>query len=87
MWRAIASNALTLFFVGLVAAAGLLAWGREQYAGPGPLDQSICFRVERGASLASVSRALEEEGAEGFCLVLVLTFLVSSTSSEGTFAL
>ena len=63
MWRAIASNALTLFFVGLVAAAGLLAWGREQYAGPGPLDQSICFRVERGASLASVSRALEEEGA------------------------
>ena len=63
MWRAIASNALTLFVVALVAAAGLLAWGREEYSGPGPLDQSICFRVERGASLSAVSRALEEQGA------------------------
>jgi UPF0755 protein len=63
MWRAIASNALTLFVVALVAAAGLLAWGREEYSGPGPLEQSICFRVERGASLSAVSRALEEQGA------------------------
>ncbi len=63
MWRSIASNALTLFIVLLVAAAGLLAWGREQFTGPGPLEQSICFRVERGASLSAVSRALEEQGA------------------------
>ncbi|NBE08692.1 endolytic transglycosylase MltG [Paragemmobacter ruber] len=63
MWRSIASNALTLFVVLLVAMAGLLAWGREEFAGPGPLDQSICFRVERGASLSAVSRALEEQGA------------------------
>jgi UPF0755 protein len=63
MWRSIASNALTLFIVVLVVAAGLLAWGREQYTGAGPLDQAICFRVERGASLSSVSRALEEQGA------------------------
>ena len=63
MWRSIASNALTLFVVLLVAVAGLLAWGREEFAGPGPLEQSICFRVERGASLSAVSRALEEQGA------------------------
>jgi len=63
MWRSIASNALTLFIVLLVAAAGLLAWGREQFAGPGPLEQAICFRVERGDSLSAVSRALEEQGA------------------------
>ena len=63
MWRSIASNALTLFVVLLVALAGLLAWGREEFAGPGPLEQSICFRVERGASLSAVSRALEEQGA------------------------
>lgn len=63
MWRSIASNALTLFIVVLVAAAGLLAWGREQFAGPGPLEQAICFRVERGDSLSAVSRALEEQGA------------------------
>lgn len=63
MWRSIASNALTLFIVVLVVAAGLLAWGREQFTGAGPLEQAICFRVERGASLSSVSRALEEQGA------------------------
>ncbi|MBD3764737.1 MAG: endolytic transglycosylase MltG [Rhodobacterales bacterium] len=63
MWRSIASNALTLFIVVLVVAAGLLAWGREQFTGPGPLDQAICVRVERGASLSGLSRALEAQGA------------------------
>jgi UPF0755 protein len=63
MWRSIASNALTLFILVLVAVAGLLAWGREEFAGPGPLDQAICFRVERGDSLSAVSRALQEQGA------------------------
>ena len=63
MWRSIASNALTLFIVALVALAGLLHWGREQFAGPGPLEQAICFRVERGDSLSAVSRALEAQGA------------------------
>ena len=63
MWRSIASNALTLFIVLLVVAAGLLAWGREAYRGAGPLTDAICFRVERGASLSAVSRALQEQGA------------------------
>ena len=63
MWKSIASNALTLFIVGLIAVAGLLAWGKSQYEGPGPLTEAICFRVDRGASLASVSRALEAQGA------------------------
>jgi UPF0755 protein len=63
MWRSVASNALTLFIVLLVVAAGILAWGREQFTGPGPLAQAICFRVERGDSLSAVSRALEEQGA------------------------
>ena len=52
MWRAVASNALTLFIVLLVVAAGLLAWGRQAYTGPGPLTQAVCFKVERGASLS-----------------------------------
>ena len=63
MWRSIASNALTLFIVVLIVVSGLLAWGREQYVGPGPLTDAVCFRVERGASLSAVSRALESEGA------------------------
>ena len=63
MWRAIASNALTLFIVVLVAVAGLLAWGRQQFTGPGPLAESVCVRVERGDSLSAVSRKLESQGA------------------------
>ncbi|MBN2630002.1 MAG: endolytic transglycosylase MltG [Rhodobacteraceae bacterium] len=62
MWRSLASNALTLFILILVVAAGLLAWGREEFKGPGPLSDAICFRVERGASLSAVSRALEAQG-------------------------
>lgn len=63
MWRSVASNALTLFILVLVTASGLLAWGREEFRGPGPLADAICFRVERGASLSAVSRALEAQGA------------------------
>lgn len=61
--RGLASSALTLLIVGLVVIAGLISWGREQFEGPGPLTEAICVRVERGASLASVSRALEAQGA------------------------
>ena len=63
MWRAIASNALTLFIVVLVAVAGLLAWGRQEFTGPGPLAEAVCIRIERGESLSAVSRRLEAQGA------------------------
>lgn len=63
MWKSVASNALTLFIILLVAVAGLLAWGRQQYLGPGPLAQAVCVKVERGASLGEVSRNLEAQGA------------------------
>ena len=62
MWRSVASNALTLFIVVLVVAAGLLALGRQSFNGPGPLAEATCFKVEQGASLSQVSRALESEG-------------------------
>jgi UPF0755 protein len=63
MWKAVASNALTLFVVILVALAALVAWGRNEFVAPGPLTEPICLQVERGASLSSVSRSLEERGA------------------------
>lgn len=62
MWKAVASNALTLFIVLLVFASGLLAWGRQEYSGPGPLLDAACVKVDRGASLSSVSRVLETAG-------------------------
>lgn len=63
MWRAIASNTLTLFILALVVAAGILAWGRQIYTAPGPLAEAICFEVERGASLSVVSQGLAEQKA------------------------
>lgn len=63
MWKSVASNALTLFVVILIALAALVAWGRNEFVKPGPLAQPICLQVERGASLSGVSRNLEERGA------------------------
>jgi UPF0755 protein len=63
MWRAIASNTLTLAILAMLVLAGLIAWGRQEFVQPGPLAQSICFKVESGDSLSKVSRVLEEQGA------------------------
>ena len=63
MWRNLASNALTLFIVALVVLSGLLTMGRKMYQDPGPLAQSVCFKVEKGASLSAVSQGLAQAGA------------------------
>jgi UPF0755 protein len=63
MWRSIASNALSLFILVMIAAAAFVAWGRNEFQKPGPLVAPICVKVERGASLAAVSRYLAEKGA------------------------
>ena len=63
MWRSLASNALTLFIVVLVLMSGLLTMGRKMYQDPGPLAQSVCFKVERGATLSAVSQGLAQSGA------------------------
>ena len=63
MWRHIASNALTLFIVGLFLVGGAIVWGSGQYAAPGPLSQAICLRVESGSNMRVVSNTLDEQGA------------------------
>lgn len=63
MWKSIASNALTLFIVLLVVAAGVVAWGRNEFTKPGPLADAICVQVEKNATLSAVSRSLEGRGA------------------------
>ncbi|WP_434286748.1 endolytic transglycosylase MltG [Celeribacter sp. SCSIO 80788] len=63
MWRSIASNALTLFIVVLVALAGAIAWGKRQYVAEGPLDQAICLRVPSGSTMRGVSEDLAGQGA------------------------
>ncbi len=63
MWRALASNMLTVLIVALFLLGGVIMWGKSQYTTEGPLDQAICLRVERGSNMSKVSRILEEQGA------------------------
>ena len=63
MWRNIASNALTLFVVILIAAGGVVAWGKNQFAAPGPLAEAICLRVETGSNMGRVSDILATQDA------------------------
>ena len=63
MWRSIASNSLTLFIVLFVLVAGIIAWGQRTYVQLGPLAQTICFKVGKGATMSAVSAALQQQGA------------------------
>lgn len=72
MWRSIASNALTLGIVVLIAIAGALGWAHSQFTTQGPLAAPIFFEVKRGASLRGVSDKLEEAGAIESALVFRL---------------
>ncbi|SLN45988.1 putative aminodeoxychorismate lyase [Roseovarius albus] len=63
MWRHIASNALTCLIVLIFLMAGVILWGKNQYASEGPLADQMCLRVERGQTMRRVSENLEEQGA------------------------
>ena len=63
MARALASNALTLLVPILLALVAVLYWGQSQFRDPGPLAEAICLEVPRGASMASVSERLLDQGA------------------------
>ncbi|MBT9384245.1 endolytic transglycosylase MltG [Pseudooceanicola sp. CBS1P-1] len=63
MWRAIASNGLTLLIVGAVMLAGAILWGKNQYVEPGPLAQGMCVRVKQGETMRGLSDDLVKTGA------------------------
>ncbi|MFU8883410.1 MAG: endolytic transglycosylase MltG [Rhodobacterales bacterium] len=63
MWRHIASNAVTFLIVVVFLLAGVILWGQREYTAQGPLEQAICLQVERGSSMARVSRTLADQGA------------------------
>ena len=63
MWRHLASNALSFFVVLLLLAGGVAIWGKEQFSGPGPLAEAICFRVAPGSNMRDVSTGLGDRGA------------------------
>ncbi len=63
MWRALASNALTILVVGLFLLGGVVLWGQSQYKSEGPLETAICLQVKSGSNMTRVSRDLEDQGA------------------------
>ena len=78
MWRHLASNALTLFVVILIAAGGVIAWGKAQYSVAGPLEDAICLRVKSGSTMSRVSEELDYRGA----VTSPVIFRVGATYSE-----
>ncbi|WP_425090971.1 endolytic transglycosylase MltG [Tropicimonas sp. S265A] len=62
MWRALASNVLTILIVAFLALIGIIAWGQREYTAPGPLAEATFFEVPRGASLTRVADDLAEAG-------------------------
>lgn len=63
MWKAVASNALTLLIVATFLLGGLVIWGKNQYVAEGPLAEAICVRVPSGGRMSAVTRDLEDKGA------------------------
>ena len=63
MWRGLASNALGLLIVVLVAFAAAVGWAQREWQAPGPLASAICLEVERGSNMRRVSERLAEQGA------------------------
>ncbi|WP_170770500.1 endolytic transglycosylase MltG [Ruegeria lacuscaerulensis] len=63
MWRALASNMLTVLVVGLFLMGGLILWGQSRYKNAGPLETAICLQVQRGSNMGAVSQQLQEQGA------------------------
>ena len=63
MWRHVASNGLTFLVVGLFLLGGVVLWGQGQYRTEGPLEQTICVRVQGGSTMDAISRDLVAQGA------------------------
>lgn len=63
MWRAVASNAITLLMVALFLLGGVILWGQSEYKAAGPLQEAICLQVPRGSTMARVSGDLQTQGA------------------------
>ncbi|MBO9479309.1 endolytic transglycosylase MltG [Shimia sp. R11_0] len=63
MWRAFASNALTLLIVALFLLGGVILFGQSTYRAAGPLTEAVCLRVQPGSNMGRVSTDLEQRGA------------------------
>ena len=63
MWRALASNGLTVIIVLMICLAVGVGWAQKQYTSEGPLAEAICLQVRSGSNMSQVSEQLLERGA------------------------
>jgi UPF0755 protein len=63
MWKSVAANGLTFLILALMAVAGVIAWGQNQYRTAGPLQEAICVRVVGGETMRGVADDLAGQGA------------------------
>ena len=63
MWKAVASNAISLLIVLIFLLGGVVIWGKSQYTAEGPLAEAVCVRVPSGGRMSAVSEDLEAKGA------------------------
>ena len=82
MWRALASNVLTILLVGLFLLGGVVLWGQSRYKSEGPLKTAICLQVKPGSNMTRVSHDLEDQGAISSGLVLRLAADYASKSQQ-----
>ena len=60
--RSVASNLLNLLIFAFLALAGFVAWGKNEFTRPGPLERDVVFVVERGSSISGIADRLEDRG-------------------------
>ena len=82
MWRALASNVLTILLVGLFLLGGVVLWGQSRYKSEGPLKTAICLQVKPGSNMTRISHDLEDQGAISSGLILRLAADYASKSQQ-----
>jgi UPF0755 protein len=60
MAKHFAANILSILVVTLLIAGAGVLWGKQEYSDPGPLTQSVCFKVESGSNMQKVSKNLAQ---------------------------
>ena len=63
MFRALASNMLTVLILSFFLFGALGIWGKSQYVADGPLKNAICFEVTSGSNMRKVAKNLISEKA------------------------
>ena len=82
MIRHVASNALSLFILGLFLLAGFIAIQRDAYYRAGPLTAGICLKVERGARVDDVTEKLLKAEAVTSALLFEIGLDYAGRSSD-----